>query len=93
MLYLVLHPDQGTEAPVTQFDLLLHVHHTLMDGAGLRTLMQAILQNLAAPPDLTNYAWGEEVQRLAPCALDASIPDDEAIKSLLQMPKEVRLIS
>lgn len=91
VLHLVLSPQQATQAPVTKFDLLLHAHHTLIDGAGLRSVMNKVLTELAKPNSPADFSWGEEVQRLEPSALDAAIISDESVKLLAQAPKEVRL--
>ncbi|KAK7419771.1 hypothetical protein QQX98_003143 [Neonectria punicea] len=90
-LYLVLNPEQSSKAQVTQFDLLLHVHHGLADGAGLRSMMNEVLTGLTRPSLGTDYAWGEEVERLSPAALDVAVISDAVLKSLAEMPKEIPL--
>ncbi|KAG9258527.1 uncharacterized protein F5Z01DRAFT_201089 [Emericellopsis atlantica] len=90
LLYLIVHPDQVAIDNIVSFDLLLHVHHTLVDGAGLRTLLNLILQSLVKPTS-ESYHWGEETQRLAPSALDAAIISDEVVEQLNNMPKEIPL--
>ncbi|KAI6782589.1 uncharacterized protein J7T54_003601 [Emericellopsis cladophorae] len=91
LLYLIVHPDEVASGNIVSFDLLLHVHHTLVDGAGLRTLLNSILHNLAKPTTYESYNWGEEIQRLAPSALDAAILSDEVVEQLEKMPKEIPL--
>lgn len=91
LLYLVLSPQQAIQSQITQFDLLLHFHHTLSDGAGLRSIMNTILTNLANPVPQSRFSWGEEARRLEPAALDAAAISDESAKLLAQMPKDVRL--
>ncbi|KAK7430465.1 hypothetical protein QQZ08_002984 [Neonectria magnoliae] len=90
-LYLVLNPEQSSRAQITQFDLLLHVHHGLADGAGLRSMMNEVLTGLVRPSLDPDYAWGEEVERLSPAALDVAVVSDAVLKSLAEMPKEIPL--
>lgn len=89
LLYLVLDPEQTASSGVVKFDLLLHIHHALVDGAGLRSIMNEVLVNLATSGEEASFAWGEEELRLAPAALDAAIISDEVTKQLEQIPKEV----
>ena len=90
LLYLVTSPDQASKSQITEFNLLLHVHHSLVDGTGLRSIMDYILTELATSDSSISFSWGEEVDRLQPSALDAAPISDEMLMSLAQMPKEVR---
>ena len=86
-LYLILGPEQRGE--VTKFDLLLRAHHALVDGTGLRSILNDILSNLATPCQKSAFAWGEEELRLPPAAVDAAIISEEITKQISQIPKEV----
>ncbi|KPM38709.1 hypothetical protein AK830_g7852 [Neonectria ditissima] len=90
-LYLILSPEQSDKPQITQFQLLLHVHHGLADGAGLRSMMNEVLIGLTGPSLGSEYSWGEEVERLSPAALDVAVISDAVIKSLAEMPKEIPL--
>ncbi|KAF7542385.1 hypothetical protein G7Z17_g11612 [Cylindrodendrum hubeiense] len=92
-LYLIVEPEQSGKSQIKQFDLLLHVHHGLTDGAGIRTIMNEVLIGLTSPKLGTCYIWGGEVERLNPAALDVSIISDEATKSVAAMPREVGSIA
>jgi 15-O-acetyltransferase Tri3 len=86
LLYLIIHPDQVASGNIVHFELLLHVHHALVDGAGLRTLLDSILHNLVAPSTGT-LNWGEETQRLAPSVLDAAFISEGVVEQLSKMPE------
>jgi 15-O-acetyltransferase Tri3 len=88
-LYLIVSPDQASRSQICEFDLLLHVHHGLADGAGLRSTMNEILTFMANPEPGECHVWGEEVDRLTPTALDVADISNEMMKSLAEMPKEV----
>lgn len=92
-LYLVVRPLQSSKSRINQFDLLLHVHHGLADGAGIRSIMNEVLVGLTKLSPATSYSWGEEVERLSPTALDVAVISDEATKSLMAMPNEVGSIT
>lgn len=87
-IYLIVQPEQVNQ--VSEFDLLLQVHHGLADGAGLRSTMNAILTGLATSTT-EPYSWGEEVKRLSPAALDVAYVSDESAKAITEMSQEVRL--
>ncbi|KAG9252531.1 uncharacterized protein F5Z01DRAFT_638401 [Emericellopsis atlantica] len=91
LLHLVMSPEQASKSQITEFDLLLHVHHSLVDGAGLRTIMNYILTELATSDSSISFSWGEEGDSLQPAALDAAPISNELLKSLAQMPKEISL--
>lgn len=90
-LYLVVRPLQSGKSRINQFDLLLHVHHGLADGAGIRSIMNEVLVGLTKLSPATSYSWGEEIERLSPTALDVAVISDEATKSLMAMSNELPL--
>lgn len=92
-LYLVINTQQPSRSQINQFDLLLHVHHGLADGAGIRSIMNEVLIGLTKLSPGASYSWGEEVERLSPTALDVAVISDEATKSLMAMPNEVGSIT
>lgn len=88
-LYLLVRPLQSSKSRINQFDLLLHVHHGLVDGAGIRSIMNEVLVGLTKLSPTTSHSWGEEVERLGPTALDVAVISDEATNSLIAMQNEV----
>ncbi|PSR83572.1 hypothetical protein BD289DRAFT_483261 [Coniella lustricola] len=92
-LYAIPRLDQTPDArqPITHFDLLLHVHHGLVDGTGLRSILDAVLVGLTRPEVPTNVVWGDEAVRLSPAALDVAIISDDIIQSLSAMDKEIKM--
>ncbi|KAL6407362.1 hypothetical protein AUP68_10193 [Ilyonectria robusta] len=87
-LYLLVRPLQSSKSRINQFDLLLHVHHGLVDGAGIRSIMNEVLVGLTKLSPTTSHSWGEEVERLGPTALDVAVISDEATNSLIAMQNE-----
>lgn len=61
-LYLVLRPPQSSKSWISQFDLLLHEHHGLVDGAGIRSIMNEVLVGLTKLSPTTSYSWGEKLR-------------------------------
>ncbi|KAH8664870.1 hypothetical protein BGZ61DRAFT_593233, partial [Ilyonectria robusta] len=90
-LYLLVRPLQSSKSRINQFDLLLHVHHGLVDGAGIRSIMNEVLVGLTKLSPTTSHSWGEEVERLGPTALDVAVISDEATNSLIAMQNEFPL--
>ncbi|KAF7562613.1 hypothetical protein G7046_g1528 [Stylonectria norvegica] len=90
-LYLIVKPEEAEKSQVTEFDLLLHMHHGLADGAGLRSIMNEVLVGLHLPRQDKSHSWGQEVEKLNPAALDVAIISEEVVKSLTEMPKEIAL--
>lgn len=86
VLYLLIDPEQRSN--VQEFDLLLHMHHSLVDGAGLRTIMNEILSNIASAQN-SKFPDGIEVSKLPPATLDVGRISDGAVKQLGQISKEV----
>jgi hypothetical protein len=81
-LYIVV--PSGLDAQGKEFDILLHFHHGLTDGAGARSVLNEVLMHLASPERHEVYSWGMEAERLLPAALDVANISDEMIKALTE---------
>lgn len=65
----------------TEFGLLLHTSHSVMDGAGTKVLLTLFLRELAgqlhftptcAKKKLEEFAWGKEGENLVKCATEVA---------------------
>jgi hypothetical protein len=75
LLYVVVDPsDSDSVAAMEKFDVLIHFHHALTDGTGMRTILNEVLMQMAKIADKerekTRMMWGGEVERLCPAVLD-----------------------
>lgn len=64
---------------MSEFDILLHTHHSFFDGAGIRSVFNEFVSRLAAPTISRSWTWGEEVERLHPASpllLKPEVRDD-----------------
>lgn len=82
--YIIVDPAQlvsGTGL-VHSFDILLHIHHALTDGAGLKTILHSILSSLSSSASSgahNELMWGEEAKRgLMPAQVDIATDDELA---------------
>jgi hypothetical protein len=86
LLYLILDPEQSIGSGRVKFELLLRVHHSLTDAAGMRTIMHLVLSGLAASDQSSSYTWGtDEGLRLPPSPVDAFVISDEMAKMVSQI--------
>lgn len=82
--YLIVDPIQLTSGADTvySFDILLHIHHALTDGPGLKTVLHSILSSFSSSASSEahhDFLWGEEAERgLMPAQVDIATDDELA---------------
>lgn len=82
--YIVVNPAQLASDldSVHSFDILLHIHHALTDGPGLKTVLHSILSSFSASFSSEAHKellWGEEAKRgLMPAQVDIATDDELA---------------
>ena len=69
LFYLIVRPDDTVKPELQSFDVLMHTHHALNDGSGIRVILNEFLERLADPLPDNEMVWGEETQRLLPAAV------------------------
>lgn len=69
LFYLIVPPEETIKPELQNFDVLLHTHHALIDGSGIRAVINEFLARLADPLPDEEIVWGEETQRLLPAAI------------------------
>lgn len=76
--YIIVDPSQpaSNTDPVQSFDILLHIHHALADGPGLKTVLHSIFSSFSASEE---FLWGEEAKcGLMPAQVDIATDDELA---------------
>lgn len=69
LFYLVVRPYEAERGELTAFDVLMHVHHSLVDGSGIRSILNEFLTRLASPlMAAEDLSWGDEIARLLPAS-------------------------
>ncbi|KAJ5743528.1 hypothetical protein N7533_010630 [Penicillium manginii] len=63
---------KGASQNVVAFDVLIHIHHALVDGSGLRSILDSFLALMAGGSTIESIYWGQENDRLLPAAIDIS---------------------
>ncbi|PVH72222.1 hypothetical protein DL98DRAFT_611570 [Cadophora sp. DSE1049] len=66
VVYLIVKPEDGADGNLTNFDILMHMHHVFTDGSGIRSILNEFISRLANPLPSDEIHWGEEVSRLLP---------------------------
>ena len=69
LFYLIVRPDESVQPELGEFDILMHTHHSLTDGSGIRVILNEFLQRLADPLPNSAIIWGEETRRLLPASV------------------------
>jgi hypothetical protein len=69
LLYIIVNLAEAQRGSVTSFDVLMHTHHVFTDGAGIRSILNELLERLAAPLADEEMIWGKETERLLPPSL------------------------
>ena len=92
VFYLIVSPEQTLKTEIEEFDILMHTHHTLVDGSGIRVILNEFLERLANPMESETIVWGEETARLFPAAValerPASSPSNDAAQTTQAVPEE-----
>lgn len=68
----IVYPKEAQRCGVTTFDVLIHIHHALTDGAGIRSILNEFLEHMVSSTLSHPICWGQEVDRLFPAAIDLS---------------------
>lgn len=80
--YIIVDPTQLASDPVHSFDILLHMHHALTDGPGLKTVLHSILSSFSASSSsgaFEEFQWGEEARHgLMPAQVDIATDEELA---------------
>lgn len=74
-VYVMYSPDQET-ADLRTADVLIHFHHALVDGSGIRTILNEFLTQLA-DPDKVRPIWGAEISRLYAASIDLTTEEEK----------------
>lgn len=69
LFYVIVRPEETVNPEIHSFDIIMHTHHTFMDGSGIRVVMNEFLERLACPLPDEDLIWGEEILRLLPAAI------------------------
>ena len=87
LFYLIVRPDESVQPELREFDILMHTHHSLTDGSGIRVILNEFLQRLADPLPNDDIVWGEESQRLLPASvlLDKIEETESAISTIISL--------
>lgn len=104
--YIIVDPTQlaSDTDPVHSFDILLHIHHALADGPGLKTVLHSIISSFSASSSFgafEEFQWGEEAKRgLMPAQVDiitdeelAGVQKDVDEKAVMDMMAGIVLVS
>ncbi|KAG0651981.1 hypothetical protein D0Z07_1217 [Hyphodiscus hymeniophilus] len=69
LFYLIVNHKDFSKGEISRFDILMHLNHALVDGAGIRTIMNEFLERFASPLPGEELVWGNEIRGLLPPAL------------------------
>lgn len=80
--YVIVDPTQcsSEDDNIHSFDILLHIHHALTDGPGLKSVLHALLSRVSSSTvQNEDFRWGDEALRgLMPAQVDIATEEEMA---------------